>query len=148
MNYLLGYSDRSRAESVAVLEAIGCPKEVIPSIYIPESQRTNPFVSEPNVKIDEKVTIGVELLKSLYNIASKEQKEQLESAYPSHFETYYDFGNAYEVQISHYNGPLMIANGLAPAGFEKKCLVIASNYELRTKVQGGYTFIYFVKSNL
>lgn len=145
-NYLLGYSDRSRAESLAVLEASGCPHDAIMSIYIPEHHRVNPFKSAPKiVESSDKVTIDVELLKELYEKASQAVKDRLQKDYPSHFETYYNFGNSYKVEVTQYTGPLMIANGLAPAFLERKCLVVSPEYKLCTKEQNGFTFIYFVK---
>lgn len=144
-NYLLGYSDRSRAESLAVLEASGCPDEAIASIYIPEKHRINPFKSASKiVESSEKVTIDVELLKELYKEASQEVKDRLQKDYPSHFETYFDFGQEHKLSLSSGYGPLIIAQGVAPNGDERKCLLVRPGYELRTKVVSGYTFLYFV----
>jgi hypothetical protein len=173
MNYLLGYSDRSSAESLAVLEAMGCPKEAMQSIYIPESQRTNPFkltslqtVSSPSKAINsiiksesqitntnnstkagnsETVSIDVRLLKKLYDGASQDMKDRLRKEYAPHFETFYDFGDSLELSTSRFAGPLMIAKGLAEMGYEKKCLVVACNYELHTKISGENTFLYFIE---
>lgn len=123
----------------------GFPRELAERVHIPSHERANPFKSAPKVENSEKVTIDVELLKELYKSASKEQKEQLDSSYPNHFETYYNFGHEYKVAVSEYSGPLMIAQGLAPAGFERKCLVVSHCYEMRTVKQNGFTFISFVK---
>jgi len=95
---------------------------------------------------EETVSIDVKLLKKLYDDASQIMKDRLIKEYAPHLETYYDFGDSLELSTSNFAGPLMIANGLAEMGHEKKCLVVAGNYELRTKIIRGYTFLYFVKN--
>ena len=147
-NYLLGYSDRSRAESLAVLEASGCPDEAIASIYILAPHRVNPFKSAPKADSSEKVTIDVELLKHLFENAGNEVKDRLRKEYPSHFETYFDFGSEYTLGLSGFGGesPLIIANAVAPTGDEKKCLFVSLDYKLRIKEEHGITFLYFVKT--
>jgi len=93
----------------------------------------------------ETVSIDVKLLKQLYDDASQIMKDRLIKEYAPHIETYYDFGDSLELSTSSFAGPLIIANGLAEMGHEKRCLMVGSNYELRTKIIRGFTFLYFVK---
>lgn len=142
MNALLGYK---KSQTPNELMQSGLPMKMAKKVGIVGSERFNPFKSESKREKTAQVTVDVDFLKQLYNNANSEQKAQLEEKYPEIFETAFRFGYEFELTTSQWNGPLMIAAGLAPDGMDKKCLMVNPNYELRTINNKMYTFVYFVK---
>ena len=73
-------------------------------------------------------------------------KETLQTLFPEAFEPvkeYCNFGNEFLLNRSSNDGknPLAIADGIAPKGFEKKCLYITHGWDVEVTEYDGYKII-------
>ena len=148
MNYLLGYSDKITAEDRSVLEASGCPDDIIDNIFIPSNQRHNPFKTKKQNMTFEKFDLMQELVK-LYHRCDERSKSELLEKFPDldkaieyAKEDIYEFGSSYTVTKSQFCGPLMINDAVFPA-LSKKALIVSNAYEPVIVKELGYNYIYF-----
>jgi len=148
MNYLIGYSDKKQAEDRSVLEAAGCPDDIIDSIFIPLNQRHNPFKTKKQNMTFEKFDLMQELVK-LYHRCDERSKSELLEKFPDldkaieyAKEDIYEFGSSYTVTKWQFCGPLMINDAVFPA-LSKKALIVSNAYEPVIVKEQGHNFIYF-----
>lgn len=81
-----------------------------------------------------KCATAAEILKTLFPEVFKDES-------PKPFE----FGNSFQITCYSNNGshPLIIADGLAPNGFEGKCLAVSVQWEMKTDIIRDRTILTF-----
>jgi hypothetical protein len=57
----------------------------------------------------------------------------------------FEFGDSIKLVAGYAGNPFMIGVGIAPAGLEHKCLVMAPDYEMRSMLHNSRTILTFHK---
>jgi len=95
--------------------------------------------------------MNVNLFRKVFNEASYETKELLIEAYPAAYSQMltdnrlFYFGERFEIDTNFGDTPLVIANGFAPRGQERRCLVVNDEYKLEVFENKGKTMLRFIK---
>jgi hypothetical protein len=89
------------------------------------------------------VEVDEDFVKKAYEAACSEWKDKIKEQFPDMFPPeYFDFSGRYTISTAP-GGPLLIGHGIAPAGLQKKCLVVSNAYEMETTTIDGYTILMF-----
>jgi len=95
--------------------------------------------------------MNVNLFRKVFTEASYETKELLIEAYPAAYsqmmkdDKVFYFGDKFEIDTNFGDTPLVIADGYAPRGHERRCLVVNDEYELDVFEHQGKTLLRFIK---
>lgn len=73
------------------------------------------------------------------------QEAKMEAARQEAKQHRFRFGAEYTVGVQAFEGPLIIGNGMAPAGKELECLIVSDKWEMVTEDYKGTKMIYFTK---
>lgn len=73
------------------------------------------------------------------------QQSKMEAAKREAKQQLFRFGAEYTVGVQAFEGPLIIGNGMAPAGKELECLIVSDKWEMVTEDYKGSKMIYFTK---
>ena len=87
-----------------------------------------------------------DMLRRLYQTADEETKEEMREKYPDmNFSPVYEFTEGDCELINRSSMPFLVAMGLAPKGYVRRCLYVNNNHEAKLFEVNGRQYIEFLE---